>query len=80
MKNENDVAIVRMTETTSRIRWVSVCALLAFFGWLVKDAYVVYLKTKPPMTSTERIVSVLVTTLVALVAPSALTVYPGRLV
>jgi hypothetical protein len=74
-KNENDVAIVRMAETTSRIRWLSVCALLAFFGWLVKDAYVVYLKTKTPMTSTERIVSVLVTALVTLIAPSALIAY-----
>ncbi len=71
---KNDVAIVKMTETTTRIRWVVSCLLLAYFAWLVKDAYVEYLKAQTKTEAWERVTLAFLTAFVTLPLPSVLIV------
>lgn len=72
---ENDVVIVRVTETTKRLRLVVLGLLTAFALWLLKDGYVHYLASKPKTEAWERVVSNILTAVVSLAAPSCVTIY-----
>ena len=74
-RSDNDVAIVRITETAKVIRWASGCLFAAFCIWQARVGFSDYLKTRPNTSVAERVISVIVTAVVTLAVPGGLTYY-----